>query len=61
MADDARGVADGEDLGVRRGVAGELALVVPCGDDDAVTDDDRTDGYVVVGQRSTGFGEAEAM
>ena len=50
-------VAHGEDLGMRRRIAGQLALVVTCGHDLVVEQDDGPDGDVTVGGRRTCFRE----
>jgi hypothetical protein len=51
------GIADRQELGVRRGIARALALVVPRRHDAVADDDDRTDGDVVVVERRPGFVE----
>ena len=48
VADDARGIADGEELGVRGRIARAFALVVPASHDLAVDQDDGTDGDIAV-------------
>ena len=52
-------VAQGEHLGVGRRVAGQLALVVPGGDDHAVVETTAPIGHVAVGERGAGLGEGE--
>ena len=54
------GVAQGEHLGVRGGVAGQLAFVVPGGDHHAVAHDDRADRHIAVRRRRGGLGRAPA-
>src|SRR4051794_13655469 len=56
----ARGFAQGEDLGVRGGVATQLALVAPGPDDLALVHDHRADRHVVVLQRPLGLAEGQA-
>ena len=53
-------VAQRQHLGVRRGVAGELALVVTAGDHHAVAHHDRTDRHVVVVGRGRSLRRARA-
>ncbi len=51
MPDDERGIADGQHLGMRRGIAGQLAFVVPRGDHFAVAHDHRSDRNIAVRNR----------
>ena len=54
------GLAQREDLGVRRRVLAQLALVVAGREDLAVAHDDRADRHVVVFQRALGLAQREA-
>ncbi len=51
MANHQRCVAQCKHLGVSGWVAGQLTFIVPCSDDQTITHDDCTDGYVAMYRR----------